>query len=139
MEDSELEALLSKSLGQSDGKDDQKSPNTSPPPESGPWQGLRQVARSLRKTLVAVTPRPDFEVELRQRLKAAFDVRLRAVEAGRRLRRRLLVVGAGLGGLVYLAGLVVVSLRTAATLLGLVTSLLGWRAARSSTSPGERT
>ena len=139
MEDSELEALLRKTLGQSDRKDDQKSPNTSPPPESGPWQGLRQVARSLRKTLVAVTPRPDFEVELRQRLKAAFDVRLRAVEAGRRLRRRLLVVGAGLGGLVYLAGLVVVSLRTAATLLWLVTSLLGWRAARSSTSPGERT
>jgi hypothetical protein len=100
-----------------------------PGPLSEARQGLKEVARRVQANLAPVEPRADFLRELSRQLAAAWPQA--EVEAARRARQkdqRLMWV-AGAGGLLYLAGLVFLSVRAALAVGGRLAAVVGARGA----------
>lgn len=96
-------------------------------------EALLALARRVQAALVPVEPRPDFVSELKARLSVgARQARLAAIQKQDVRRRQWIGLAAGVGGIIYLVGLMVVGWRLSVALLSLLAGLLGWRAARSS-------
>jgi len=101
-------------------------------------EGLLTLARRVKVALVPVEPRSDFAAGLKAQLRErARQARTKAASTVKN-ERKLLWVAAGLGSMIYLASLALISLRTAAAVLSLMAAIAGWRAARS-TLPKRRT
>lgn len=92
---------------------------------------LLGLARRVRATLAPVEPRPGFVSNLRAQLRGEARETRRMAERNTALRRKWIGLAAGLGGIVYLVGLMMVSWRLSLALLSLIVGLLGGRVARS--------
>lgn len=87
---------------------------------------LLGLARRVQAALAPVEPRPAFVSGLRLQLRD--DARAPRPVTGQ--RRRWIELAAGLAGILYLAGLLMVSWRLSVAILGLIAGLLGVRLAR---------
>lgn len=92
-------------------------------------QGLKEVARRVQASLAPVEPRADFLRDLNAQLSAAWPQA--EAEAARRARQKdqRLMWMTGAGGVLYLAGLVFLSVRAALAVGGRLAALVGTRGA----------
>jgi hypothetical protein len=94
-------------------------------------KALLALARRVQSALTPVEPHPAFLTDLKARLRTdARQARL-ALERDAEMRRKWIGLAAGLGGIFYMAGLMMVSWRLSLALLGLIAGFLGGRVARS--------
>ncbi len=101
-------------------------------------EALLALARRVQAALVQVEPKPDFVSRLRTQLGTNVrQAQLAAIQSKEARKRKLIWGAAGVGGLIYLVGLMLVGLRVGWALWGLVAGLLGWRMTRT-TAPATR-
>ena len=93
-----------------------------------PW--LLGLARRVQAALAPVEPRPAFVSDLRAQLRGDAREARQTAERNRERRRKWIGLAAGLGGILYLLGLMTVSWRLSLAMLGLIAGLLGVRMAR---------
>lgn len=91
---------------------------------------LLGLARQVQAALAPVEPRPAFVSGLRAQLRGDARAARPVTKQHRETRRRWIELAAGLAGILYLAGLLMVSWRLSLTMLGLIAGLLGGRMAR---------
>ena len=91
---------------------------------------LLGLARRVQAALAPVEPRPAFVSGLRAQLRGDARAARPVIEQHRETRRRWIELAAGLAGILYLAGLLMVSWRLSLTMLGLIAGFLGGRMAR---------
>ena len=92
---------------------------------------LMALAQAVEAVLPPVEPRPEFIFELRGELRAqARQVRAELVLAETH-QHRLIWLAAGLGGLVYFMGMIVVGFKLSWSLLSFMAGVLGWKMTRS--------
>jgi hypothetical protein len=97
---------------------------------------LLQLADRMKAALSPVEPRQEFVAQLRAKLvRQSRRTHALAVLKREDDKRRLLWIAAGAGGIVYFAGMAVVSLRLSLAVLSLVAGLLGWKLARPAAVP----
>ncbi len=96
-------------------------------------EALLALARRVRAALAPVEPRPAFVSDLKAQLGVrARKMRLAARQTKEIRKRQLIWAAAGLGGMIYLVGLMLVGWRLTLALVSLIAGLLGGRMARAS-------
>jgi Flp pilus assembly protein TadB len=103
-------------------------------------ESLLRLARQVKAALAPVAPRADFvarlQLDLRREARQAAEAR-QQTESGE--RRRWIGIAAGLGALVYFAGLTWVSVKWSLAVFGFFAGLLGLKTVRSAgTASGTR-
>ncbi len=95
---------------------------------------LIALAQVMEAAFPPVEPRPEFISELKGELRAqARQVRAKLALAEAH-QHRLIWLAAGLGGLVYFMGMIVVGFKLTWSLLSFIAGLLGWKMTRSITT-----
>ena len=96
-------------------------------------EALLALARRVQAALAPVEPRPAFVSDLKMRLGVSVrEARLAARQKTETRKRQLIWAAAGLGGIIYVVGLILVGWRLTLALATLIAGLLGGRMARAS-------
>jgi len=101
-----------------------------PDEDRGALTALLGLARRVPAALAPVEPRPAFVSDLRAQLRGDAREARQTAERNRARRRKWIGLAAGLGGILYFLGLMMVSWRLSLAMLSLIAGLLGARMAR---------
>ncbi len=99
------------------------------PTERRGLEDLFGLARRLQQTLMPVRPRPDFVKQLKAQLLRA-HAQWAAPQTGPDSRRAMVWAAAGLGGVLYVAGLVFLTFKAALALGTVISGIMAGRVAR---------
>src|SRR5262245_9927583 len=97
-------------------------------PDNQPLSGLLSLAAQVKSVLVLVEPPPGFVTDLKTRLlaNAAQERKVKAIRQKEQERKVILGALAGVGGLLYAAGVALLGLRMMFAMASLLLTLLGW-------------